>query len=107
MNSVRSICHVEENEKEQSLNAVLLFFCWVEFDHFFFEQAVQVELAEEMFGAMALGVVAAMVEKVGLVVTMAVVLAVAYHMEMQICHVNLVVEVEMTALLVLLLVVVS
>lgn len=56
---------------------------------------------------MALGVVAGMVVKVGLVVTMAVVLAVAYHMEMQICHVNLVVEVEMTALLVLLLVVVS
>lgn len=49
MNSVQSICRVEENEKEQSSNAVLHFFCWVEIDHFLFEQAVQVELAEEMF----------------------------------------------------------
>lgn len=66
-----------------------------------------VVLAEEILQAMALGVVEDMVVKVGLDVTITIVLRVACHMGMPICLVNLVVEVEMTVQLVILLVVVS
>jgi acetolactate synthase regulatory subunit len=56
---------------------------------------------------MVLAVVVAMVVKEGLDVTMVVVLRVVSHMGMQICLVNLVVEVEMKARLSQLQVVVS